>query len=114
MACSDSTSGLAASSQLRLPHLRVDCLRRNGNRCVVSEMFNQAETTNCGPRFLDNNGILLANNPHDFDELEVVHIIPHTLRWKDNADTQSVSSQCHVIALLPRHLLLLTVSLSKN
>ncbi|KAI3322505.1 hypothetical protein HD806DRAFT_500250 [Xylariaceae sp. AK1471] len=67
---------------LRLSVLRRDCLIRDRYRCVISRRFDFTEAmkrrrTPGGPRDDDNN--LIANDPIEPDQLEVAHILPHSL-----------------------------------
>ncbi|KAI0101768.1 hypothetical protein GGR51DRAFT_529281 [Nemania sp. FL0031] len=66
----------------RLSVLRRDCLTRDRHRCVISRRFDFNEAmkrrrTLGGPR--DDDGNLIANDPIEPDQLEVAHILPHSL-----------------------------------
>lgn len=60
--------------------LRERCLERDGNRCVITGNFNGTESMR---RDIDDDGISLASNTRGISRLEVAHIIPHSLGWRE-------------------------------
>ncbi|KAI8648931.1 HNHc domain-containing protein [Fusarium sp. Ph1] len=72
-------------SRERVASLRRDCLIRDRHRCVISRNFDLIEADrryeNSGDDFaLDDEGqLLIDQDPDSFAELEVAHILPHSL-----------------------------------
>jgi hypothetical protein len=65
----------------RLSSLRAECLLRDRHRCVISRRFDAVESrrrfeTN-GDAAVDDDGQLLLDE--ETEDLEVAHIVPHTL-----------------------------------
>lgn len=82
------------TSQNRPSNLRRDCLKRDGNRCVVSGKFNLDELAKrWAGQYQDDDGNSLLQNGTEFEVLQVAHIIPHALGWAVNSDNNSVRLQ---------------------
>lgn len=67
----------------RLSYLRRDCLIRDHNRCVVTRKFNMPEAAERvkrdGSNAKDDDDQPLIYAPGEFSDLEVAHIIPHSI-----------------------------------
>ncbi|KAK2806995.1 hypothetical protein FQN50_005569 [Emmonsiellopsis sp. PD_5] len=89
----------------RLSTLRRDCLIRDHNRCVVTRAFNMHEAMIRGERDpvnpKDDDGQPLGLNQGAFDNLEVAHIIPHSIMSaKEVVDGEPQLSESKKTALL--------------
>ncbi|KAF2967839.1 hypothetical protein GQX73_g5726 [Xylaria multiplex] len=80
----------------RLSILRRDCLIRDLHRCIISRRFDLAEAMKRrldpgGSR--DDEGNLIANDPFEPAQLEVAHILPHSLTRMNQGDELNVSKE---------------------
>lgn len=92
MARPDHSTPSTGASEDRLQQFRNNCLRREGHRCVVTGKF-YIELALARSSGEDDDGNPLSTNPEDFRELEVAHIIPHALGWKQDSDAVEVGLQ---------------------
>ncbi|KAK2813886.1 hypothetical protein FQN50_000287 [Emmonsiellopsis sp. PD_5] len=87
----------------RLSTLRWDCLIRDHNRCVVTRTFNIDEAITRERRdpknYKDDDGKLLASDLQPFSDLEVAHIIPHSIMSAKTVDGQLQLSGSKKMAL---------------
>lgn len=67
----------------RVAGVRGDCLIRDGHRCVITRKFDINEANKRvrrdGDNAKDDDGHLLQDEAGTFDDLEVAHILPHSL-----------------------------------
>ncbi|PGH27863.1 hypothetical protein AJ80_00413 [Polytolypa hystricis UAMH7299] len=82
----DSTHSSTESAHPRSDTLREQCLRRDGNRCVVTRAFDYFEALKRDPDPLDNGGVPLVSGQDHLDSLEVAHIILYALGWRNDAN----------------------------
>jgi hypothetical protein len=78
----------------RLSSLRKHCLVRDRYRCVISRRFDSNEVIHryntFGDDATDDNGRLIKDKEEEPADLEVAHIIPHSLASSNDASMQLV------------------------
>lgn len=80
----------AVDTPARLSTLRRDCLIRDHNRCVVTRTFNIDEAIEREEKppgnYMDDDGQSLTSELQPFSDLEVSHIIPHSIMSAKTVD----------------------------
>ncbi|KAK2750019.1 hypothetical protein FQN55_002737 [Onygenales sp. PD_40] len=101
-ALSAPSLGNVVGTSARLSTLRRDCLIRDHNRCVVTRAFNLHEAKirerrHANPK--DDDDQPLSFRRGDIDELEVAHIIPHSIMSAEFVDGELQLSESKKTAL---------------
>ncbi|KAK2783643.1 hypothetical protein FQN53_009095 [Emmonsiellopsis sp. PD_33] len=101
---SSSAPGLenVVGTPARLSTLRRDCLIRDHNRCVVTQAFNLPEAVMRrakDPNPKDDDDELLVFKLGDLADLEVAHIIPHSIMSAKTVDGEMQLSESKKTAL---------------
>ncbi|KAK2798287.1 hypothetical protein FQN50_008892 [Emmonsiellopsis sp. PD_5] len=90
-------------SSARLSTLRRDCLIRDHHRCVVTRVFDGSEAISRAEKdpmnVKDDEGHPLDSSLDVFDELEVAHIIPHSIMSAKSDDGELQLSKSKMTAL---------------
>ncbi|KAK2794076.1 hypothetical protein FQN52_009158 [Onygenales sp. PD_12] len=88
-------------SSARLSTLRRDCLIRDHHRCVVTRAFDLSEAISRDEknRLEDDDGRPLDPDSEVFNELEVAHIIPHSIMSAKSTDGELQLSESKKTAL---------------
>ncbi|KAK2782349.1 hypothetical protein FQN53_009783 [Emmonsiellopsis sp. PD_33] len=90
-------------SSARLSTLRRDCLIRDHHRCVVTRVFDGSEAISRAEKdpmnVKDDEGHPLDSSLDVFDELEVAHIIPHSIMSAKSDDGTLQLSKSKMTAL---------------
>ncbi|KZF21428.1 hypothetical protein L228DRAFT_212722 [Xylona heveae TC161] len=96
-------SCLYTGTNKRLSELRGTCLKRDHHRCIVSRKFDFSESRKRakihGDNAKDDEGRLLVEDDQDFDDLEVAHIIPHSLMDLKGRPELDMSKQTAIMIL---------------
>ncbi|OAA54144.1 hypothetical protein SPI_09078 [Niveomyces insectorum RCEF 264] len=91
-----------------LATLRRDCLIRDKHRCVISRKFDEVEAAERirrdGDDATDDEGhrfVALGMEPDDFADVEVAHILPHSLMSHEgNVDVDKQTARRNALAIL--------------
>ena len=93
-ALSPQPAGALLGTTQRLSSLRKNCLIRDRYRCVISRRFDVNEAVRryntFGDDAKDDDGQLIKDEEEEAADLEVAHIIPHSLASSNDASIQLV------------------------